>query len=59
MNKGIYRIIIGILCVVIAAYMIFSTKEEIEIYQLILGAYGLFSVGIGLYFFQRDRNAKP
>ena len=58
MKKGLSRIIVGILCIVIASYLIFSTKEEMEMWEVVLGAYGLFSLGIGIYFYQKERNEK-
>jgi formate hydrogenlyase subunit 3/multisubunit Na+/H+ antiporter MnhD subunit len=59
MKKGLSRIVVGILCIVIAGYLIFSTNEEIEMWQIVVGAYGLFSLGIGIYFYQKERNVKP
>jgi hypothetical protein len=59
MNKGLFRIVVGIACIVLASYLIFSTKEEIEMWQVVVGAYGLFSLGIGIYFLQKERNSRP
>lgn len=58
MNRSLTRIAIGVICILIACYLIFSTKEEIEMWQIVVGAYGLFSTGMGLYFYQKEKNAK-
>ena len=55
MNKGLIRIIIGVLCAVYAFYTIFSSKEETDTILYLLGAYGLFSIGLGIYFIQKEK----
>lgn len=55
MNKGLIRILIGVLCAAYAFYAIFSSKEETDAILYVLGAYGLFSIGLGIYFIQREK----
>ena len=40
------------------SFDIMHTKEEIEILQLVLAGYGLFSIGMGIYYLQKDKNEK-
>jgi hypothetical protein len=55
MSKGLIRILIGVLCAAYAFYSIFSSKQETDAILYVLGAYGLFSIGLGIYFIQREK----
>jgi hypothetical protein len=58
MNKGLLRIVVGVIAGGLGFYQIFSTKEEIEILQLVLAGYGLFSIGMGIYYLQKEKKQK-
>ncbi len=47
------RLLIGLLCISVAAYSYFTTNEAPELISIILGLYGIFSIGFGIYMLNK------
>lgn len=59
MNKGIQRILIGVLFLVLGGVRLATNTGGLLIWGIVLLAYGLFSIGYGIYWYNTvGRNNK-
>ena len=57
MKTGLSRLLIGVLCLGVAGYSYFTTNEAPELISIILGLYGLFSIGYGTYMLTKKEKS--
>lgn len=55
MNKGVGRIIVGVLFIGLGGFRIATDTGGIQLFGVFMSLYGLFSVGHGIYLL----NSKP
>ena len=59
MNSGIGRIIVGILFVVLGAFRLSSSRSDgIKIFGFVMLAYGLFTIGHGIYKISKGESGR-